>query len=309
MGGFIKCGKNYSWTYDGSFSSWERDVNKVIEETAPLREYDVIPKYAKACKNKISNEDYFMERKLFYIPQIDTSKRTNFKECFRECYNLITVPYLDTSKGTSFEYMFDGCELLYKFSQSELNTSQGTNFKGMFWGCKKLIEVPQLDTSQGTDFSNMFFRCDKLTTIPQIDTSQGTNFRGMFYISGLIFIPELNLSNCINCQTIFFTCRRLEEIEKIICNSLKTSYMKSAFKDAEKLSSVTIEGTIKVNSSDLNLSGSPLLTVDSIMSFINAFEDNTGEETQYTVTFGATNLAKLTEEQIAIATNKNILLA
>lgn len=45
------------------------------------------------------------------------------------------------------------------------------------------------------------------------------------------------------------------------------------------------------------------------MSFINALSDNTGVATTYTVTIGSANLAKLTEEQKAVATAKNIKLA
>ena len=51
------------------------------------------------------------------------------------------------------------------------------------------------------------------------------------------------------------------------------------------------------------------LTTDSVINFFNALEDNTGEETQYTVILPTPVFEQLTEEQKAIATAKNILVA
>ena len=50
------------------------------------------------------------------------------------------------------------------------------------------------------------------------------------------------------------------------------------------------------------------LTVESLMSLINAFV-NTSSTATYKVTIGATNVAKLTAEQVKIATDKRITLA
>lgn len=56
----------------------------------------------------------------------------------------------------------------------------------------------------------------------------------------------------------------------------------------------------------LNVSGN--LTVDSMVAMFNSLKDLTGE-TAKTLTLGSVNLAKLTDEQKAIATNKNWTLA
>lgn len=58
----------------------------------------------------------------------------------------------------------------------------------------------------------------------------------------------------------------------------------------------------------LRLSVSSKLTADSMIAMFNNLKDLTGE-TAKTLTLGATNLAKLTDEQKAIATNKNWTLA
>jgi hypothetical protein len=185
------------------------------------------------------------------------------------------------------------------------------DFYGFFLFCRKLLVMPNLDTSEGTNFSRMFSGCASMVYTHELDTTNGTSFSNMFFDCGsLEYIYPLDLRKASNsCENLFYECRLLRVIEKLIVDSIQTSMLKNAFYRNLSLETVQIEGTIKVDSDDLYLGDSPNLTVDSLMSFINAFEDNTGEETQYTVYIGDTNLAKLTEEQIAVATNKNIKLA
>ena len=66
--------------------------------------------------------------------------------------------------------------------------------------------------------------------------------------------------------------------------------------------------TLELTNNSSSVTGNTKLTVESLLSILNALKDHTGG-TQYTLKLGATNLAKLTEEQKAIATNKNVALA
>ena len=187
---------------------------------------------------------------------------------------------LDTSTVTDFSYFgknnrFGTGEIL-----TGLNTKSGTNFNGMFSNCTNLTTIPQLDTSNGTSFSGMFDNCSNLTTILQLNTSKGTFFSMMF--NNFRSLTTIELTSFVSSDNIFYNCSALENL--------------------------TITGTITVNNNYLNLSYSPKLTVDSLMSVINALADNTGKTT-YTVTLGATNLAKLTDEQKQIAIDKNYTLA
>jgi hypothetical protein len=141
------------------------------------------------------------------------------------------------------------------------------------------------DTSNGTSFQFMFAYCSTLKSVPQIDTSNGTNFSSIFSgCSSLVTIPKINVSKATN-----------------------ASYLNYMFLACAKLENVTFEGVFPVFGNVNILSPCPNLTVDSLMSFINALE-NKGTTTR-TVTIGSTNLAKLTPEQIQIATDKNITLA
>lgn len=236
---------------------------------------------------------------------LDTSTVTDFSNFAKN--NRFTEEQLkkiDTSIGTDFGYMFDGCTSLTTITIPQLYTSKGTNFGFMFRGCSKLTTVPQLDTSNGTSFSGMVSYCSSLTTIPQLDTSIGTKFDYMFGdCRSLTTIPQLDTSNGTNFYGMFSGCTSLTTVEL-------TSFVASQnmFSGCSALENLTVTGTITVNNNYLNLSYSPKLTVDSLMSVINALSDNTGKTT-YTVTLGATNLAKLTDEQKQIAIDKNYTLA
>ena len=219
---------------------------------------------------------------LTSAPQFDTSSGTNFNYMFNTCYKLTSIPQLNTSSGTSFAMMFGSCKKLTTIPQ--LDTSSGTDFSSMFSGCTELTEVPQLDTSSGTAFNSMFSSCAKLTTIPQLDTSSGTAFSSMFRLcKALITIGGIDLSNATLISTMFDSCSKLENI--------------------------TINGVIKITG--LSFSPCTKLTHTSLMSIINALYDHAsaGSTGTYTLTLGSTNLAKLTDAEKAIATQKGWTLA
>ena len=81
-----------------------------------------------------------------------------------------------------------------------------------------------------------------------------------------------------------------------------------AFVGCTALTNITVNGTLKATDNSFSFSASNNLTVESMVSIMNAFLDNTGS-TQRTVYFGSTNLAKLTAAQKAIAIDKNLKLA
>lgn len=78
------------------------------------------------------------------------------------------------------------------------------------------------------------------------------------------------------------------------------------FWNCTHLENVTFEQGF--NCDNLDLSSSVKYSIDTIVSWLNALADRTGNPA-YTLTIGSTNIAKLTAEQIAIATNKNWNLA
>ena len=62
------------------------------------------------------------------------------------------------------------------------------------------------------------------------------------------------------------------------------------------------------NANGLDLSASTLYSVNTLVAMLNALSDRTGLEA-YTLVLGSANLAKLSNEEIVIATQKNWTLA
>ena len=190
------------------------------------------------------------------------------------------LKYSDTSNGTNFSYMFRYCKSIT--SAPVIDTSKGTNFSGMLYECSNLISLPALNTSKGFNFSNMFKYCGKLTSIPEIDTSNGTQITSMFHgCEKLQSIPKLDISKATAVSSIFANCNSLVNLN--------------------------IVGTINITG--LTVQSCNLLSHDSLMSIINALADKTGVSGTRKVILGATNLAKLTAEEIAIAEGKGWTLA
>lgn len=115
-------------------------------------------------------------------------------------------------------------------------------------------------------------------------------------------IGDLNLSACSSFTGMFGNCWYLKEIGTITFPAGKS--LQYVFSNCTKLETVTFAGTISYNGF---VCDSNYLTHASLMSLLNTLENNTG--TAKTCTIGATNLAKLTDAEIAIATQKGWTLA
>ena len=140
-------------------------------------------------------------------------------------------------------------------------------------------EVPEWADFDGvTNMISMFSDCYNLTTIPQIDTSSVTDMSYMFYTcSKLTTIPLIDTSSVTNMTNIFRSCSSLADLGGLM--GLKC---------------------------DIDLSSCPL-THDSLMNVINKAADVTASPK--TLTLGSTNLAKLSDEEKAVATAKGWTLA
>ena len=158
-----------------------------------------------------------------------------------------------------------------------VDTSKADNMGWMFYSCSHLMEISDIDTSNATDMSLMFYGCSSLTTIPKLDMSKVKSMDRMFgNCSSIITIPELDVSNVTNLGGMFQYCSSLKSI---LMTGMKVSFR--------------IADSTQFEESDLVTILNNLATVTSTQ----------------TLTMGATNLAKLTDEEKAIATNKGWTLA
>ena len=180
------------------------------------------------------------------------------------------ISYGDTANVTDMSYMFNNCTNLT--SIPALDASKATNMSYMFMSCTNLTSIPMLDTSRANDMNHMFYGCTNLTTIPELDTSSVTNMNAMFYNCGnLTTIPALDASSVTSMDNIFYNCSKLTEIHM---RGIKAGF------DIHFSTLFTREALVEILNNLARLSSSRALTM------------------------GETNLAKLTEEDKKIATDK-----
>ncbi len=98
----------------------------------------------------------------------------------------------------------------------------------------------------------------------------------------------------------------IEVIDKIIIRDDGKTTFTNMFFQAPNLTSVTFEGVI---GNYITFGSCPNLTRDSIMNVIGCLMDYAETGTTKTLNLGSTNLAKLTDEEKAIATQKGWTLA
>ena len=225
---------------------------------------------------------------LIEIPTLDTSKVTTMYSMFGRCTSLKQIPLLDTKRCVDMEIMFNDCSLLETIPK--LETGNVTIMNGMFKGCSSLKQIPLLNTKSCNLMQEMFSGCSSITEIPELDTSNVTSMWYMFFkCTSLTTVPMLDASKIINVYNMFNNCSSLVTLGglKNLGMSYQTNWIENVYL------------------ATLNLSDSPLLTHDSLMNVINNLYDikSKGVKTQ-TLQLGDTNKAKLTAEEIAIATNK-----
>lgn len=107
-------------------------------------------------------------------------------------------------------------------------------------------------------------------------------------------------------DSIFQDCVSLKRIPSLTFENL-SRFAATCFRNCKALEEMNVYGEINVTGMDV--SASTKLTHDSLMSIINALKDYSTEGGTYKVTLGATNLAKLSDTEKAIATNKGWELA
>ena len=228
------------------------------------------------------------------ISYTDTSNVIDMSNMFNNCSSITTIPQLDTSKVTIMQNMFSSCSKLIDIP--ELNTSNVTNMYGMFMDCSSLVTIPQFDTSNVTSMSAMFSGCSSLVTIPQLNTSNVRNMDTTFSdCISLTSIPQLDTSKVEGMFRTFRSCSNLTTIPQI--NVSKVTGMNSIFSGCSSLKTILMYG-MKVN---FDISASTKFEESDLVTILNNLATVTSTKT---LTMGATNLAKLTDEEKAIATNK-----
>ena len=190
--------------------------------------------------------------------------------------------------------MFSGCN-----SIKSINLTFGSPISNIiyaFQNCSNLEELTltNISTASGgtciTDCSRVFAGCLKLKSVPYFDTSNVTVAYSMFSsCSSLISIPEYDFSKCVyipdgsgGLTPFLYTFAACSNLEEIHCKHFKRSF---------------------------DISASTKFTESALVEILNNLDDVTEVTGGVILTMGSTNLAKLTDEEKAIATNKGWTLA
>ena len=225
----------------------------------------------------------------------------------------------------SFTINHEGCDVYGLFSECRNLSSIGSlNIKPndsryIFHHCGELQSVPLFDTSSATYISGMFNGCTSLTTIPLFDFSSATDATEIFaYCSSLKTIPQFNFSKLQRATSMFLDSTSLESLPELDFGNVTQADQMFGWAEFPNLTTIGGFKNFKPSCGSF-IGGCPNLTVESLMNIINnlwdwsgsssgviKFEDGSEYDygTDHSLSFGETNLTKLTDEQKAVATNK-----
>lgn len=187
------------------------------------------------------------------------------------------------------------------------NYGNRTEYQSAFarWGNSTIEPKYPIKVSNAYE---LFRSCSNLTAIPDnltFDTTANncSIYTAFYYCSKLVRIDqELKGRGATGVWNAFTGCTSLISVKKLTIDATCTNDLNNTFAQCTSLTDIEFAGTIAANY--LNVQWSPL-THDSLISLLNALADKSGDTSKtWTVTLGATNLAKLTIEEQNIAYNK-----
>ena len=260
------------------------------------------------------------------IPELDTSNVNDMGNMFYNCTNFISLDLSnwDTGNVTNMDEMFYACSSLKTLDLSNWDTSKVTSMKNMFYNCKILtsIDLTNWDTGKVTNMNNMFQGCEKLTSldISNWDTSKVNYMSEMFY--NCKNLTSIDLSNwdtskVTSMNNMFNGCTNLTSLSSIRADSLSISSYNSPFGSSNNTALVDFGGFINLKNSwngSYCVDKLTALSHQSLINILNGLYDFTGNgetptSSQGKIKFGSTHLAKLSDDEKAIATNKGWTLS
>ncbi len=228
-------------------------------------------------------------------------KASNFPEEIMSMTNGRKVPILNAYQLFYKNYRNNLIEKINDY----FDFSKCTDMNCMFYGNADVITIPEFDTSKCTNMTCMFQECINLIEINSLDTSKVIYMdRTFYYCKALRSLRELDVSMVKNFGGSSPTLRGCANLENF-----------GGFLNAGK---AFTEKKNNYSPYTIDLSNNNSLTHESLMNVINKLcdlnitygvYDKDGEPgigTLYTqqLILGSTNIAKLTAEEIAIATAK-----
>lgn len=293
------CSKGYKTRYIIAYTN-----TKIINYSVPNNSiYTIFDGVERNDATSSFSNCYFLQAIKFKNGATLTGN--NLLSCFQNDYNLRKIEGLDFSSFNVLNNTFVNCFYLdiNKFN-IDILISSGSS---LFTNCINTLDFSNIDISNldnlypvsGCNNMKKFFTFDKekiynvassgvinsCNLLESLDIKLKLIYSGYFsFISNAynlknvkyLDLSELSYNSGIS---LFFNCPIIMNIEEIV-------------------------GPINVK---LHFQNNLLLNHDTLMRIINAYADRTGMDALI-LQLGTTNLAKLTDEEKAVATNKNIIL-
>ena len=225
----------------------------------------------------------------------------NISSLFKSNNNFIDVSLKNcmTNNVTDMSSAFNGCSNLTNVQFQD--TSNVTNFKSIFANCKKLKNIQNLNTQKATNLIASFASCELLEKL-NIDCSNVLTMYITFF--GCKNLIELNLNNTSNVTNFFMSFAYCENLKRINGIDFSSATGDCNFTACYNLEKIQLTGKISFNR--LVLNDSTKLTHETLLSILYALENT---ENPKKLTLGKINLEKLTDNEKAIATEKNWTLS
>lgn len=223
--------------------------------------------------------------------------------------------------GSGYTMCYDSFWNDYQKNGSRANYWHG--FSGWGWtkgNLKPKYKITFAEANNGVqNATGMFYRCCQNTGVAderidfsaiadKFDFSGLKSARNLFDSCAMINITA-DLSNVEIAQNAFAQNWGGFKDNVTIKVSEKMTNCAGMFAYCSGLTTLTFTEDSVIACNGLDVSASTGLTHDSIMSIVKALQDKSGIGGTGSVTFGATNLAKLTDSEKAIATQKGWTLA
>lgn len=310
--------EGYTSGYDAGFPDGVASV-KTVKNLIDVRDAQSLFANVKDTTGGLSAD----QKIASVLSYSDTENASNFNSMFSNS-DITVAPNFDTSNMTSASSLFNNCAKLRNVSLS-IDSSKKYLLDRTFYGCRNLHSISFNKTPKIKSMTDIFYNAMLNTvdgeTFPYMDTSEVTDFAKAFAVgsgigqNALSTIPTYDLSGAtmVGIRSMFEN-RRIREIPDLILPELSISDWNSLFKSKNDVCYFFKGNTAlsKLHFTDiygsLDVSVSTQFTREALLEIIGNLHDMTGYK-PLTLTLGATNLAKLTEEDIALATEKNWTVA
>lgn len=232
-----------------------------------------------------------------------------------EWYNMVVGSSNSSSIAAKYLQNF---EMLDSAVQSSLNSNH------CFMNTPALEHIKVMASQAGTNASNTYANISG-RNLKELEMPNLTTF-GKSMVSSQYALERVYLPNLESTVTTFGGCYNLKELIVPKLKTLNTtSFLQNTY-NLEKLSLPSIESGVPVLTNSNNLKEVELpnnfkitglelnkcykLTKSTLLDILNKLADVTEDsENTYTITFGTINLSKLTEDEIAIGTNKGWVIS